>query len=180
MAISPPITIPTDGIVPPEGSVTSDYQYPIADQYLNLLSSSTKSTLLSVSNIGLTTSSKIENALQIIDTLTDLESYVLNGSALNSLLNNSQSIAYAVTNVGNSTLVRVLIILGEITPTGATPKMLITNGTIVYELVLSSSTNEKRLEFNDIPSSFVSQFYVVNQTGGPLASSGNSIVVIPL
>lgn len=181
MPLPPPVTVPVDGIAPPDGSVVeNDYQYPIANQYLEMLSTSTKSILLSVSNIGATTTSKIETALQVIDNFTELEPYVLSGSALNSLLNNSQSAAYVVTNVGTSTLVKVIIILGEISPSATTPKMLITNGTTTYELAISSTTNEKRLEFNDIPSSFVGEFYVVNQTGVTLASGGNSIFVISL
>lgn len=177
MPLPPPVT----GIAPPDGSVVeNDYQYPIANQYLEMLSTSTKSILLSVSNIGATTTNRLENSLQALNNFSDLEIFTLNGSALNSLLNNSQSTTYAVTNVGSSTLVKVIIILGEISPSGTTPKMLITNGTTTYELTLSSNTSEKRLEFNNISSLFVGEFYVVNQTGVSLASSGNSIVVVGL
>jgi len=172
--------VPDDGQDPPNGSEAQDYQYAISDTYLNLLSSSTKNSLLSISNIGSTTTSKIINTLQIVENLVDFEVYTINASSLNSLLNNSLSSAFSVTNVGSSRLVKIIIVLGEITPTGANKKMLITNNTTTYQLVLSNTTSEKRIVFNEIPSTFVNSFYVVNQTGVTLSSGGNSIFVIPI
>ena len=49
--------------------------------------------------------------------------------------------------------------------------------TDVYEMVIPSGTDQKRIEFNNIPIAFVSSFQVENQTGTTFASSGNSIIV---
>ncbi len=83
---------------------------------------------------------------------------------------------YAYTNTSNK-FVRVIIILGTMTPAAATPKVLLRKGTDVYEIVIPSGTDQKRIEFNNIPIAFISSFQVENQTGTTFASSGNSIIV---
>jgi hypothetical protein len=174
--VPPPIPTPTPA---PEGSTGTDATYPIPAGSLALLSNGTQTSLLAVSNLGSAITSRINSTLDLIDALSDFESYVVDASPLNSLANLAVSTVLNVPNVGTSDFVRVIIILGEITPTG-TPKIAISNMTTSYEVSVPLTTNEKRLEFNSIPSSFVSSFYVQNNTGVTLTSWGNSIIVIPL
>jgi hypothetical protein len=125
------------------------------------------------------TLAKVQTSLEVIDNLTDFETYLLDGTALDGLANGSSSTAFTYPNVGTSRFVRVVIILGEITPTG-TPSVEIVSGLTAYSLSLSTATSEKRLEFNDVPKSFVNSFSIVNKTGVPFASFGNSVVVVGL
>lgn len=163
----------------PSGSTGVDSSYPISGDLLDYLSDSGKSSLLSVSNIGASTLAKVQTALEVIDSLTDFESYLLDGTALDSLASESLSTSFTYPNVGTSRFVRVILILGEITPTG-TPTVEIVSGLTAYSLSVSTTTSEKRLEFNDIPESFVNSFQVRNSTGVPFTSSGNSLVVVGL
>lgn len=179
MAIIPiPEPIP-EPIPAPSGSTSTDATYPISSSALALLSNGTQSSLLAVSNLGSAITSKVNSTLDLIEALSGFESYVVDASPLNSLANSAVSTALSVPNVGTSDFVKIVIILGEITPI-ATPKIAVSDMTTSYEVSLPLTTNEKRLEFNSIPSSFVSSFYVQNKTGVPLASWGNSIIVIPL
>lgn len=179
MAIIPiPEPIP-EPIPAPSGSTGTDATYPISSSALALLSNGTQSSLLAVSNLGSAITSRINSTLDLIDALSDFESYVLDASPLNTLANSAVSTAFNVPSVGTSAFVRIIIVLGEITPTG-TPKIAISDMTTSYEVSVPLTTNEKRLEFNNIPNGFVSTFYVQNLTGVPLASWGNSIIVIPL
>ena len=181
MAIMPPPT-PTPIPVPipaPSGSTGGDATYPIPAGSLALLSNGTQSSLLAVSNLGSAITSRINSTLDLIDALSGFESYVVDASPLNSLANSAVSTVLNVPNVGTSGFVKIVIILGEITPTGS-PKIAISDMTISYEVSVPLTTNEKRLEFNSIPSGFVNAFYVQNNTGVTLASWGNSIIVIPL
>jgi hypothetical protein len=163
----------------PSGSIGADSSYPIPSNLLDYLSDSGKSSLLSVSNIGASTLAKVQTSLEVIDNLTDFETYLLDGMALDGLADGSSSTAFAYPNVGTSRFVRVVVILGEITPMG-TPSVEIVSGLTAYTLSLSTATSEKRIEFNDIPESFVNSFQVRNSTGVPFASSGNSVVVVGL
>lgn len=171
-------TFPT-ATVTPSGSVGVDAVYPIPLSNLALLANSTQSSLLAVSNLGSAISSRIISTLDLIDALSAFESYLIEPTILNSLANNGTSTAISVPNIGTASRVKVIVILGEITPSGSA-KIAISNMTTTYELSMPLTTSEKRLEFNNIPSGFVSNFYVKNNTGVPLASYGNSIVVIPL
>jgi hypothetical protein len=163
----------------PSGSIGTDSSYPIPSNLLDYLSDSGKSSLLSVSNIGASTLAKVQTSLEVIDNLTDFETYLLDGTALDGLADGATSAAFTYPNVGTSRFVRVVVILGEITPTG-TSSVEIVSGLTAYTLSVSTATSEKRIEFNDIPESFVNSFSVVNKTGAPFASSGNSVVVVGL
>lgn len=163
----------------PSGSTGADSSYPIPSNLLDYLSDSGKSSLLSVSNIGASTLARVQTSLEVIDNLTDFETYLLDGTALDGLADGATSTPFTYSNVGTSRFVRVVIILGEITPTG-TPSVEIVSGLTAYTLSVSTATSEKKLEFNDIPEAFVNSFSVVNKTGVPFASSGNSVVVVAL
>jgi hypothetical protein len=172
----PPLPIPTPA---PAGSSGQDADYVITANNLALLADQTKSSLLAVSNLGSAITSRINSTLNLIEVLTGFEAFVIDADSLNGLANTQLSSTLNVANVGASNFVRILIFLGEITPTG-TPTIVITDNTTAYELNVPTTTSEKRLVFDNIPSSFVSSFYVQNNTGVTLASWGNSIIVIPL
>lgn len=178
----PGIPLPGEELIPEEaplGSSAEDVGYAITTENLALLANQTKSSLLAVSNLGSAITSRINSTLDLIEALTGFETFVLDASSLNNLATTQVSSELNVANVGDSDLVRIVIILGQITPTG-TPTIVITDNTIAYELGVSTTTSEKRLVFDNIPSDFVSSFYVQNKTGVSLASWGNSIIVIPL
>lgn len=163
----------------PSGSSAIDAPYVISSQNLDLLANSTKGALLSVSNIGSAITSRINSTLSLVETFKEFTSLLLNETALSSLANGAASAAFSVTNTGTSEYVKVVVILGEITPvTGATVQ--ISDGTTAYELAVPTTTSEKRLEFYEIPAAFVASFQVVNLTGVPFASYGNSVVVVGL
>lgn len=164
---------------PPVGSLATDFNYFVSSENLALLSDSTKSTLLSVSNIGSAITSRINSTLELIQAMGSFTSYLLDETVLNGLTSGSASASLLYPNAGTSKFVRVIVILGDIFPTSGA-KMQITNGVTTYELAVSTTLSKKRLEFNDIPEAFVNSFQVQNLTGVPLASWGNSIIVIPL
>jgi len=173
MAIAP---VP---IAPPSGSSATDVDAIIASALLTYLTNSAKSLLLSAGNIGTSTLSKIETALEVIDNLADLTIYQLDGTPLDNLANGSTSSSFVVSNIGTSTLVRIDVLLGEFQPSSG-GKVIISDGTTAYELQVSTTLSEKRVEFNNIPASFVSSFTVKNSTGVTFPSYGNSIVVVSL
>lgn len=174
--IPTPIPVPTPA---PDGSSSSDANYVISTNNLDLLANDTKSSLLAVSNLGSSITSRINSTLDLILSLGNFEAYVVDAASLDGLTDGSLSSALSVSNVGTSPAVRIVVILGEITP-GVTPTVCITDMTTTYELSIPTTTSEKRVEFDNIPSSFVSSFYVQNNTGTTLASWGNSIVVVGL
>jgi hypothetical protein len=165
---------------PPLGSISEDYNYTIPEGNLDLLSNTTKSSLLSVSNMGSAITSKINSTLDLIESISLKTAYLLNGTLLNGLGSGASSTAFSVPNVGASLYVKVVIILGEITPTAFMPSISIFSGATGYQLEIPLTTSEKRLQFNNIAASFVSSFTVRNDTGVSLSSYGNSVMVIPL
>lgn len=177
MATSP---VPEPTVEIPSNSTSIDTVYPIVPENLNILSNVAKSSLLAVTNLGSSLTSKINNALAFVRTLENFNTYLLDSTAIDSLSNNSSSSSFQILNVGTSRLVKVIVILGEITPNAVSPRVLIVNNNTAYGLDVSTSTSEKRLEFNNIPSSFVTNFVVKNETGVSFASYGNSIIVIGL
>jgi len=163
----------------PIGSSAVDTSYGITPTNLNLLANSTKSALLLVSNLGSSITSRINSTLELVQALGDFTAFLLDETALNGLSNGSVSSVFYAPNVGTSRFVKVIVILGEIAPTiGATVE--ITDGTTAYELDVPTGLSEKRLEYNQIPEAFANAFSVRNLTGVPLASFGNSVVVVGL
>lgn len=163
----------------PAGSSGQDTDYVIPSENLALLANSTKSSLLAVSNLGSAITSRINSTLDLIETLTGFEAFVIDATSLNNLSNTQLSSELVVPNTADSDFVRIIILLGEITPI-STPTIVVTNNTVGYELAVPITTSEKRLVFDNIPAAFASSFYVQNNTGVTLASWGNSIIVIPL
>ena len=176
VAAPPPVIVPEE---PPSGSSATDVDTIIPSALLGYLTNTAKSLLLSAGNIGASTLSKIETALEVIDNLADLTAYQLDGTPLNSLANGSTSSSFVVPNVGTSTLVRIDVLLGEFQPSSG-GKVIISDGITAYELEVSNVLSEKRVEFNNIPAAFVSSFTVKNSSGVSFPSYGNSVVVVPL
>lgn len=173
------VASPGTPIPPPDGSTAVDTAYPITNTNLALLSDSAKSSLLSASNIGSAITSRINSTLNLVGVIGGFTAYLLDETVLNGLASGASSSTVHCPNVGTSDAVRLIVILGEI-PVGAGAKVQVSDGSTSYELTLPATTSEKRLEFNNIPATFVSSFYVQNNTGTTLASWGNSIIVIPL
>lgn len=163
----------------PPGSGATDASPILSSSLLAYLSDSAKSSLLSAANIGASTAAKIETALEVIDALSDLTTYLLDATSLNSLANNESSSSLALASLAGSSRVRIVVLLGQFQPT-AGGKVAISNGSTTYEITLPSTLSSKRVEFNNIPASFVSSFTVKNSTGVTFPSYGNSIVVVPL
>jgi hypothetical protein len=174
--VPPPVVVPE---APPIGSSATDVDAIIPSILLTYLTNSAKSLLLSAGNIGASTLTKIETALEVIDNLARLTIYEIDGTPLDSLANGSTSSSFVVSNVGTSTFVRINVLLGEFQPSSG-GKVIISDGTTAYQLEVGNFLSEKRVEFNNIPASFVSSFTVKNSTGVTFPSYGNSIVVTPL
>lgn len=175
-----PVAITPTTIPAPVGSMVVDAEYAITNENLALLSSATKSSLLSVTNLGSAITSRINSTLNLIRTFDDFKAYLLDETLLNDLPNGATSAALSVPNTGTSLFVKIIVILGELAPMGQAPNVSISNGQEIYEISVGGTTAAKRLEFNQIPAAFVSSFTVTNNLGVPLASYGNSIVVVGL
>jgi len=166
-------------VPPPDGSIATDTTFSVSTSNLALLSEAAKSSLLSASNIGSAITSRINSTLNLVSVIGGLTAYLLDETVLNGLANGTSSSTLTCSNVGTSRFVRIIVILGQIS-VGSGATVSVSDGVTSYELTLPPTTSEKRLEFNNIPSSFVSSFYVQNNTGTTLASWGNSIVVVGL
>lgn len=162
-----------------DGSSATDVSTLISSSLLSYLTNSAKTLLLSAASIGTSVTAKVATALEVIDTLTELTVYHLSTTSINSLSDASYSDTFTVSNIGTSSKVRVVLLLGSFTPqSGAT--VLLSNGTIAYELSVPTTTSDKRLEFNNLPASFIASFKVQNKTGVSFSSYANSLMVIPL
>lgn len=165
---------------PPSGSAATDTSYAITDSNLNLLSNAAKSSLLSVSNLGSAITSRINSTLELIQAYDEFTAYLLDETVLNGLANGATSSTLNVANTGTSNFVKVIVVLGEITPVGLAPSVFINSGLESYELAVGTTTAKKRIEFNEVPAAFVSNFTVTNNLGVTLPSYGNSVLVVGL
>jgi hypothetical protein len=172
----------SDPFPTPDGSESSNLVYSSEEAtLLSYLSNSMRSTILSVNNFGSSTSSRIFNTLQAIDNFSAFQEYLISETILNSLATATQSANITGLNFGSSPKCRVIIILGSYQPVGINPTITIDNGVNYYELSVSTTLSPKKLQFDNIPVSFFqSGFAVGNFSGATLASSGNSIFIVPL
>ena len=161
----------------PDGSLSEIITYPITDNTLDIVANTFKSAILSASKYGSSTLSAIDIALKYITVLSNASSFLLSSDSINGLANNTNTSNYQVTNSGSSRLVKVSILLWEFEPLSPEPKVIISNGTMSYALVIPSGSNKKNVDFEFIPSSFIANFYVRNETGANFSSYGNSIKV---
>ena len=171
-----PAPLPTPAPAP-EGSISEIITYPISDNTLDIVANTFKSSIMSASKYGSSTLSSIDTVLKYVTVLNNLSSFLLSSDPINGLANNTNSTNYQVINVGSSRLVKVSILLWDFEPISLEPKVIISNGTMAYVLIIPSGLNKKTVEFEFIPFSFVSNFYVRNETGASFSSYGNSIKV---
>jgi hypothetical protein len=78
-----------------------------------------------------------------------------------------------------SSAAKVIIILGNIT-LASSGTLTLTNGSDVYYVTVEVGSGARKIELNNIPSSFLTSFYITNTLGITLASSGNSLSILPL
>jgi hypothetical protein len=100
-------------------------------------------------------------------------------AALNSLANGSTLSGLTYENAAGAINAKVEIILQKITPT-AGANIQIDNGTNFYQISIDTTSSAKKIEFLDIPATFLTNFSIINNTGVALASGGNTCVVYPL
>lgn len=100
-------------------------------------------------------------------------------SSLNSLANGGNVSGLVYSNVAGATNARVVIEIQKVTPTGS-PNIQIDDGTSYYEVSVDTSTSAKRVEFNDIPASFLANFKIFNNLGVAFPASGNTCTVYPV
>lgn len=102
------------------------------------------------------------------------------GTKLNGLTPGMSISGLTYGNSAGATYVKVVIILQTITPSGMSPNVQIDNGTTYYELAVDTSTSAKRLEFVNIPASFVTNFSIYNNTNATFKDFGNTCVIYPM
>lgn len=164
--------------VAPSGSMASDEALVVSSSLLSVCSDAVKSNLLALSNIGSATTTKIQNALEVVQAFDVQSANLIDETVLNGLANGAETSAIVVNNIGDSSFVKIILVLDEITPTAIAPKVVVYSGASGYSLSLSTISSAKRLEFLNIPASFVASFKVINQTGVSFPASKNSILVV--
>lgn len=100
-------------------------------------------------------------------------------SALESLANGASTSSLAYANPGSATNCKVVLNLAPIAM-ASSGTVAIDNGTDLYEITVPSGTSGKKVEWNDIPATFLASFTVVNNLGVAFRSSGNSLTIIPI
>lgn len=103
---------------------------------------------------------------------------LLDATSLNSLAHGGTSSSFSYLNPTGASNCRVIIILEKINVTTG-GGIQIDNGTNYYQLMVPTGNSSKRIEFLNIPASFLSSFVINNETGVALAASGNSITIVP-
>jgi hypothetical protein len=129
--------------------------------------------------------SVIEISLPLGSESTDIDSkaeslQIISASVINGLANSQNSSTISFLNVTSSTYARVTLNLSSVTPTGSPSSISITNGTEQYTIQVSNTTASKRIEFNSIPTAFLTSFTVLNSLGAPFPASGNSLFIIAM
>lgn len=100
-------------------------------------------------------------------------------SSLNSLANGADLSGLVYDNISGATNAKVIIEIQKVTPTGS-PNIQIDDGTSYYEVSVDTSASAKRVEFNDIPASFLANFKIFNNLGVAFPASGNTCTIYPL
>jgi len=100
-------------------------------------------------------------------------------AGLNSLADSASTSALTYSPPSGSSTAKVLVILGSIT-TASLGTLTLTDGTDSYYINAPSGTGSRRVEFDNIPNALLASFSVTNGLGVALASSGNSLTIIPL
>lgn len=99
--------------------------------------------------------------------------------SLNSLANGGNVSGLVYDNIAGATNAKVIIEIQKVTPTGS-PNIQIDDGTSYYEVSVDTTASAKRVEFNDIPASFLANFKIFNNLGVAFPASGNTCTVYPV
>ena len=99
--------------------------------------------------------------------------------SLNSLANGGNVSGLIYSNIAGATNARVVIEIQKVTPTGS-PNIQIDDGTSYYEVSVDTTSSAKRVEFNDIPASFLANFKIFNNLGVAFPASGNTCTIYPV
>lgn len=114
------------------------------------------------------------------DVATNYAGQTLNGNVLDGLADGVSSESLSFTNLSGATNAKVIVLLQTFDPVAASPIVSITDGVSQYDLPVSGANSAKRLEWNNIPVSFLTSFAVVNSTGTTFPAAGNVIHVLPI
>lgn len=116
----------------------------------------------------------ISNNISTCSSITHISASAING------LGDTQSTGSIVfSNPTSATTANLIIILSKLLPTGSPSSIAISNGTSQYVNQVSNTNSSKRIEFVDIPTSFLSSFTIKNQLGVSIQADENAIVIIP-
>jgi hypothetical protein len=100
-------------------------------------------------------------------------------AGLNDLADSASTVALTYSPPSGSSTAKVLVTLGAIT-TASLGTLTLTDGTDSYYINVASGAGSRRVEFDNIPNALLASFSVTNGLGVALASSGNSLAIIPL
>jgi len=100
-------------------------------------------------------------------------------SVLNSLENRGSVSGLTYENASGATNAKVVITLQTITPTSGA-NIQIDDGTNYYEMAVDTTASAKRIEFWDIPASFLASFTIINNLGVAFPVSGNTCTIYPV
>jgi hypothetical protein len=123
------------------------------------------------------TSTEASGAVQIL--VNNYPESFYGEAGLNGLSDATSTAALTYTAPSGSSTAKVLIALGSIS-TASAGTITLTDGTDSYYINVPSGAGPRKIELTNIPSSFLASFSVTNGLGVTLASSGNSLSVIPL
>lgn len=105
---------------------------------------------------------------------------VVANSSLNGLADGANVSGLIYNNIASATNARIIIEIQKVTPTGMNPNIQIDNGTNYYEITVNTTNSAKRVEFVDIPASFLANFKIFNNLGVAFPASGNTCTVYPV
>jgi hypothetical protein len=116
---------------------------------------------------------------QTINITTDYGTQEVANISLDGLANGSSVSSLVYDNISGATNAKVVLIIQKVTPSGS-PNIQIDNGTSYYEVSVDTNASAKRIEFNDIPASFLASFSIINNLGVAFPASGNTCTVYPV
>jgi len=103
----------------------------------------------------------------------------LGDAGLNNLADDASTSTITYTAPSGSSYAKIIILLGKVNVT-STGSISLEDGVDTYELEVATGNVFRRVEFNNIPVSFIDSFSIKNNLGVALAAGGNSVTIIPL
>lgn len=108
---------------------------------------------------------------------SSLITYV-SASIINGLADTQNTSSITFSNPTSATTANLIIMLKKLLPTGSPSSIAISNGTSQYVNEVSNIDSDKRIEFVNIPTTFLASFTIKNQLGVSIQSDGNAIIII--